>query len=98
MSRKGDSAKGALLERRAMELLGELGYRRRHRAVRTPVFRNGRYYSNSNDVRGVFDIEAVSPTRPVRYVQVTTEAQASVRKRKVEPVAADRLPGRTPVP
>ena len=46
--RKNSSASGAAHEREAQRVLHSLGYRRIHRAIRTPVFRGGRYFSNDN--------------------------------------------------
>lgn len=84
--RANSNAKGARLERKAKELLEHSGYLV-HRAVRTPIKRGPLFYSNSNDVFGVFDLVAIKPAAIPRFIQVTVAESARARMRKIWPVA-----------
>jgi hypothetical protein len=85
------NAKGALLERKAKELLEAEDYLV-HRTIRTPIVKwlAGSMKvigSHNNDVFGVFDLVGVSTKRGLRFIQVTTLENMAPRRHKVEPVA-----------
>ncbi len=70
------------LARKALEREGYLV----HAAVRTP-HRRGRFWiSQSNDIFNAFDLIATREggSRPLRFIQVTTQDHAGARIRKVE--------------
>ena len=82
------SSKGAALERKAMLELEADGYLV-HRTVRTPVMAGGKVIgSHNNDVFGVFDLVAMSEQMGILFVQVTTAANMSERRKKVETIAS----------
>lgn len=71
-------------EKRAQEALEQEGYLV-HRAVQTSFQRAGVWRSHDNDIFSLFDLVAVHPSFPVRFVQVTAgdSSAASARRRKV---------------
>lgn len=87
MTRRNTSAKGARIERLAIGILEAQGFLV-HRAVRTPVLRDGQIRgSNSNDIFGVADIVAIKPKSLVRFVQCGMPQHRSDKRKKMEPVA-----------
>ena len=77
--------KGNAAELRAQRELEAEGFLV-HRAVQSGYRVGGRWLSRSNDVFGLFDLVAVAGAEEVyhvRFVQVTTAGNASVRRKKI---------------
>lgn len=56
-----------------------------HRAIRTYLkLPGGKTIVRSNDVFGCFDLVALSPFEPARFIQVTTKAGLYERRKKID--------------
>ena len=74
------------LERAAEVVLKELGALT-DRAVSTGKQANGKWFSQSNDRFGAFDVIALLPRHRDLYLQLTTDGGVSNRKVKIEAIA-----------
>lgn len=87
-------SKGDAAEVRAQRLLESEGYLV-HRTVRTSFQRGGIWRSNNNDIFSLFDLVAVHPQFPVRFVQVTAGAYGdAIERRKKVLALAEHFPVR----
>ncbi len=83
----GTVSTGNRLQNLARKALEREGYVV-HMAVRTPHRRGRIWISQSNDIFNAFDLIAAREggTRPLRFIQVTTQEHVGARIKKVEPV------------
>lgn len=82
------SNKGAVVERKAINYLKDLGYVI-HRAVRTGYKRGNMWFSQSNDVFGCIDIIAKKPGERTRWIQVTAHSGIGQKKADLDEIPWD---------
>jgi hypothetical protein len=90
------SSKGAQYERDAMAVLASQGwtvYRAGKVLKRIPGKQPGtfRHLSQQHDIFGAFDLMAIKPDEPIRFVQVSTKVQGWDKRKQVAPILP-RLP------